>query len=328
MNLLFIGGTGNISSACAALLQQRGHEIWILSRGRRSVPEGYQAFAADRNDAASVRQALGKLKPDVVLNFIGYELSEVRSDYELFRDVGQYLFISSTTVYAKPPTRLPIPDDAPLGNAFWPYAQKKQLCEEWLLEQWTRNGFPVTIVRPSLTYSHRWIPNPLSSSSYTFAKRLEEGKPVYVPDDGETPWTVTAADDFAVGLAGLVGRSETHGQAFHITSDEVLTWNRITAEIAAAVGATDPKILQIPTDFICDVAPQMVGTLKGDKSHPGVFDNRKIKRFVPDFVCRKPFRQGVRESVNWLRAHPAEQNLNAPLDAVCDAVVRAWQNRS
>ena len=239
--------------------------------------------------------------------------------------VRQYVFISSATVYSKPPPRLPITEDAPVGNAWWDYAQKKLACEQWLQARQQATGFPVTIVRPSHTYSKRWIPNPVSSASYTFAARLEQGKPVFVPDEGENPWTLTAASDFAVGLAGLLGRSDTVGEAFHITSDEVLTWNQIYSEIAASVGASSANIVKIPTDFICQIAPQLTGNLKGDKSHPGVFDNSKIKRFVPEFQCRKPFRIGVRESVNWLRAHPEQQNLNPQVDATFEQVVDAWR---
>lgn len=329
MKILFIGGTGNISADCAALLYERGHCIAVMSRGRRSVPKEYQRVVADRHDLEAVRTALGGLRPDVVINFLGYELSDVQTDYELFQGViRQYVFISSATVYEKPPRRLPITEDAPLGNAFWDYARKKLACEEWLGQRWRESQFPVTMVRPSHTYSRRWVPNPVSSSSYTFTARLESGKPVYVPDDGETPWTLTASSDFAVALAGLIGKPEALGEAFHITSDEVLTWNQIVAEIAAALGVTAPRVVRVPTDVICQVAPQMIGTLKGDKAHPGVFDNAKIKRFVPEFACRKPFRLGVRESIAWLRANPDQQNLSAQVDALCDAVVAAAEARA
>jgi nucleoside-diphosphate-sugar epimerase len=333
MKLLFIGGTGNISEDCAALLRERGHEIWVLTRGRSAVPPAYRALQADRKDLSAMRAAVAGALPDVVLNFLGYELADVQSDYELFQGaVRQYIFISSASVYAKPAAKLPLTEDTPLGNPWWDYAQKKIACEQWLQQQWEQTGFPVTIVRPSHTYSHRWIPNPVSSSSYSFAARLERGLPVFVPDDGENPWTLTAASDFAIGLAGLVGNPEALGQTFHITSDEVLTWNRICAEIAAAVApppgsgpATPSKIVQIPADFICRIAPRFTGTLKGDKVHPGVFDNSKIKRFVPEFQARKPFRTGVRESVAWLRAHPAHQNLSPELDATIDQIIAAWR---
>jgi nucleoside-diphosphate-sugar epimerase len=328
MKILFLGGTGNISSDCAALLHERGHEILVLSRGRNAVAPGYRAIQADRKDAGAMRAALAGLRPDVVLNFLGYEVSDVQVDYELFNGVvRQYVFISSAVVYAKPPQRLPLTEEAPLGNPFWDYAEKKLACERWLQQRRQETGFPVTIIRPSHTYSKRWIPNPVSSGSYTFAARLEQGQPVFIHDDGESPWTLTTAGDFAVGLAGLVGKPEAVGETFHITSDEVLSWNQIYAEIASALGVESPQIVKVPTDFICQVAPQLAGTLKGDKAHPGVFDNSKIKRFVPGFRCRTPFRLGVRESVSWLRAHPEQRDLKPELDELIERVVAAWQQR-
>jgi nucleoside-diphosphate-sugar epimerase len=330
MKILFIGGTGNISTECAALLHQRGHEILILSRGRSAVPPEYRLLQADRSDRAAMQAVLKGLEPDVVLNFIGYDLPEVQADFELFRGVTrQYVFISSVTVYAKPPRQLPMTEEAPVGNVWWDYAQKKLACEQWLRQRWEQDGFPLTIVRPSHTYSKRWIPNPIASSSFTYAARLEQGRPVIVPDNGENPWTLTAASDFAQGLAGLLGTPKAIGEAFQITSDEVLTWNQIVAEIAAALAEPrpipPPQVAKIPTDFICQIAPAWIGNIKGDKCHPGVFDNSKIKRFVPEFRCRVPFRAGIRESVAWLRSHPEAQNLNPELDALIDEVIGAWR---
>jgi nucleoside-diphosphate-sugar epimerase len=328
MKILFVGGTGNISTECTALLHERGHEILVVTRGRSAVPPGYQAIVADRKDAMAIRAALNGVQPEVVINFLGYDLPDLRVDYELFKGVvRQYVFISSTAVYAKPPQKLPLTEDAPVGNAWWEYAQKKIACEQWLRQRHQEGGFPVTIVRPSHTYSKRWVPNPVSSGSYTFTARLEQGKPVWIHDDGESPWTLTAASDFAVGLAGLVGKAEAIGETFHITSDEVLTWNQIYADIAAAVRVRSPWVVKVPTDFICEIAPQLTGTLKGDKAHPGVFDNSKIKRLVPEFRCRMPFRLGVRQSVNWLREHPDQQNLKPELDALVEKVLGAWERR-
>jgi nucleoside-diphosphate-sugar epimerase len=329
MKILFIGGTGNISTECAAWAHRHGHEIAVLSRGRSVVPKEYRAVVADRHDAAGFRAALGSWKPEVVVNFLGYELADVQLDFELFHSVvAQYIFISSASAYAKPPSRLPITEDVPLANPWWEYSRKKIACEAWLLEQHRQNAFPLIIVRPSHTYSEIWVPNPVSSSSYTYAARLETGKPVYVPDDGQTPWTLTASSDFAVGLGGLLGNKAAVGEAFHITSDEVLTWNQIAAGIASALGVKSPQIVYAPTDLICQIAPQMIGTLKGDKAHPGVFDNSKIKKFVPGFRCQKPFSVGVRESIAWLRAHPDQQNLNPKLDKLIDDVVAAVRAKS
>ena len=327
MRILFIGGTGNLSGECTALLHERGHEIIVVTRGQSEVPSAYRAVVADRKDPAAMRAALAGLKPDVVIDFIAYEVPDVQMDYEIFgNSLRQYIFISSTVVYVKPAPRLPMTEETPLGNPFWPYAVKKLECEEWLRGR-RREGFPVTIVRPSHTYGPRWFPNMVSSAGYTLAARMEAGKPVFVPDDGENPWTLTAASEFAVGVAGLAGNERAVGEAFHITSDESLTWNQIYAATAEALGVKSPNVLKIPTSFICEQSPKMIGPLRGDKACPGVFDNSKIKRFVPDFCCRKPFREGIRESVAWYRAHPDKKWINPDADATFDQVTAAWLKR-
>jgi len=328
MTILLFGGTGNLSADCAALIHTQGHGVQIMTRGHNQLPPEYTAFRADRKDLEALRRVVDKAKPDVVVDFIAYDLEDVRIAYECLRGrVRQYVFISSATVYRKPPQQLPITEDTPLGNPYWDYAQRKIACEHWLRARWEQDCFPVTIVRPSHTYSRRWVPNPVSSSSFTFARRIELGLPVFVPDDGESLWTLTASTDFAAGLAGLLGRADTLGQAFHITSDEALSWNQIVREIADALGVSEPRCLRVPTDLICRVVPQLTGNLKGDKAHPAVFDNTRIKRFVPGFRCRVPFRVGVRESVAWLRSHPEHQNLNPAVDAMCKAVAAASAGR-
>lgn len=319
MKILFIGGTGNISTDCAALLHERGHEITVLTRGHSPVPAAYRAVIGDRRDLA----VLASVTADVVINFLGYDLPDVEADYAVFAGkIRQYIFISSATVYAKPHRFLPINEKAPLGNPFSEYAQKKLALEEWLTAQ---KDFPVTIVRPSHTYGCRWFPNVVSSAGWTFPARLVAGQPVFVPNDGTNPWTLTHTSDFAAGLAGLVGNDKAIGEAFHITSDEALSWNKIYAETAKALGVT-PVIEQIPVEFLCAKFPEFIGGLKGDKAEPGVFDNAKIKKFVPDFVCRKSFADGIRESVAWYATHPSEKIVVAKTNARFDEVLAAWRS--
>lgn len=325
MKLLFIGGTGNISTDCAALLHQRGHEIIIVTRGNVRVPPEYRSITADRKNLDAMQGALDGVNPDVVINFLGFGLPDIETDYALFAGkVRQYVFISTAMVYAKPHRQIPITENAPLGNEFSDYAKNKLACERWLLE---KRDLPVTIVRPSHTYSKCWIPNIVSSAGYWFAARLEQGKPIFVPNDGENPWTLTATTDFTVGLAGLVGNDKAVGETFHITSDEALPWNQIYAEIAAALGVPMPVIEKIPVDFICERFPDLIGPVRGDKAEPAIFDNSKIKKFVPDFICRKPFVAGIRESVAWLCAHPKDHNINPKNDALVDQIIAAWRKR-
>ena len=326
MNLLFLGGTGNLSAACARACHERGHQVSVLTRGQTSVPPEYHSVVADRKDPSAMRAALAGRTFDCVLNFIGFDLAEVQADFALFHgNTGQYVFISSATVYEKPPRTLPIREATPVGNAWWEYARKKIACEEWLMSRFRGDGFPVTVIRPSHTYSRHWIPNLVSSAGYSFAARLERGEPVFVADRGANPWTLTHADDFAVGVAGLAGRREAVGEAFHITSDEALPWKSIYREIAAALGLGDPQIDEVPLGLICEATPHLEGNLRGDKAHPATFDNTRIKRLVPEFHARKPFAAGIRESVAWMRGHPERQRLNPQIDATNNAVIAAWR---
>lgn len=324
MRILFIGGTGNLSADCVELLYRQGHEVCVLTRGGSAMPEGYRRVVADRKDAQSFGKAIESCFPDIVVNFLGFDTSDVELDHSLFAGrVRQYLFISSATVYAKPHGRLPLTEDSPLGNPFWDYAQKKQSCEAWLMTRFLGEGFPVTIVRPSHTYSHRWVPNPVSSASYSYASRIERGLEVIVPDEGVTPWTLTSTRDFAVGLAGLVGNEAAVGEAFHITSAESMGWKAIMEEVARAFGVPVAKVVGVPTDWVQKVAPELYGPWKGDKANPAIFDNSKIKRFVPEFGCKVAFSEGVRESIAWLQAHPEQQNLRPEIDVLCERLAGA-----
>lgn len=325
MNVLLIGGTGNLSADFAAALHEQGHTVGVVTRGQSPVPAHYRSVIADRRDLRAMREALRGFAPEVVVNFLGFQPEDVEADLELFAGrVTQYVFISSATVYAKPPPRLPIAEDCPLGNAYWDYARAKIACEERLRRAFAETGFPITIVRPSHTYSRRWVPNPFGSSAWNFAARIERGLPVVLPDTGETRWTLTAASDFAVGLAGLIGNARAIGEAVHITSEEALPWREIYAGIATALGVETTEVVPVPTEFICRVVPRLTGPLKGDKSHPGIFDNAKLRGLVPGFQCRKPFREGIAESVAWLRAHPEQWRLDPTLDAEMEAILAAW----
>ncbi len=329
MRILFLGGTGNISSECALLLHRRGHEVTVLTRGHTPVPPIYRAVHADRKNRAALADALAELRIDVVLNFIGYSTEDLEIDYSIFRNrVRQYLFISSTVVYAKPHKILPLTEDAPTGNPYSQYAQNKLACEQWLLRRFRDEGFPVTIVRPSHTFGKRWLPNTISSASPIILRRFLEGRPVFLHNDGQNLWTITAAEDFAVGCAGLVGREDAIGETFHITGDTALTWNQIYREIARAAGVPHPNIEHIPLDFIIEQDPAFEAGLRGDKAEHGVFDNAKIKRFVPEFECRKSPRRGLEEAVAWFLEDPARMTVAPELEARVDRILSAWNQRN
>lgn len=327
MDVLIIGGSGNISYDFAAHLLEAGHRVATVTRGNGPVPAGCSPIHCDISDRPAFAAAVADLRPDCVVDFLCFDPDDARADYEVFRGkTGQFVFISSATVYEKPATRLPVVEDMPRGNPFSEYAQKKHAAEDYLMEV-GGSDFPVTIVRPSHTYSRAWIPSPLNGSDFTVARRILDGRPILVHDDGQSLWTLTATTDFAVGLAGLLGRCDAMGEAFHITSDEPLSWNCIYQEIGAALGA-EPEIVYMPAEFIRQAWAPAEAKLQGDKAQHAVFDNRKIKRFVPEFQCAKSFRQGVREAVAWLTADPARQKVSPDQDALIDDLIDKWREQA
>jgi nucleoside-diphosphate-sugar epimerase len=325
MNVLLIGGTGNISAEVAESLNAAGHNVIVVSRGRRPVDSKYTHIATDRNDADRFAFAVGaaEVDPDVVINFLGFQPEQCQIDRTVFAGkIRQYIFISTAMVYAKPHD-LPVTEDHPRGNDLSDYATAKIACEDWLWQN-SDADFPVTIVRPSHTFGRSWIPSPASGSAdWTVAARILDGRPIVVHGDGQSLWTLTACADFADGLTGLVGKQEAIGEAFHITHDTALTWNGIYYEIGLALGV-QPEIVYIPAGFLAEQTPSLRGSLLGDKANDALFDNTKIKRFVPTFEATRSFRTAIRESVAWYRQDSKRQQVDSDKDAQMDAWIDAW----
>jgi nucleoside-diphosphate-sugar epimerase len=330
MRVLFIGGTGIISTASTSLAAERGIELTLLTRGRRvaDLPAGVKTLAVDIADADAAARALADAAFDAVVQWIAFTPAQIERDLALFRGrTRQYVFISSASVYQKPATHYRITESTPLANPYWEYARNKIACEERLLRAYREEGFPVTIVRPSLTYGETQIALAVNSwiKSYTVVDRMRRGKKVIVPGDGTSLWVITHNSDFAKGLVGLLGHPQAAGHAFHITTDEVMCWDqfyRITGEAAGA----EPQLIHIPSDFIAACLPEKLGSLIGDKSVSVVFDNSKIKQFVPGYCATTTFAQGVRGTLAWFDADPARRQIDADADAAWDRLIEAYES--
>jgi nucleoside-diphosphate-sugar epimerase len=324
MKILFIGGTGIISSACVPLALERGMEVYLLNRGRsqRTIPAAARILTADIHNSASVKAALGDLNFDVVMEWIGFVPAHIERDINLFRGrTGQYVFISSASAYQTPPTSLPVTESTPLDNPFWEYSRNKIACEERLIRAYREDKFPITIVRPSHTYDRTLLP---FHGGYTVVDRMRKGQKVIVHGDGTSLWTLTHHRDFAKGFIGLLGNHRVIGETVHITSDEWLTWNQIFKIVADAAKAEFIPV-HIPSDFIAKFDPAWGASLLGDKAHSMVFDNTKFKRIVPEFNCTIPFSQGAREIITWYDEDPARQVINEQANKKFDQIIAAYE---
>ena len=334
MKALFIGGTGTISTAIVKrLAEDPCWEVWLLNRGNRKdvVPEGVKQIIADINDEADVAKKLEGMEFDVVSEFIGFVPAQMERDYRLFKGkTKQYIFISSASAYHKPAASYIITEGTTMANPHWEYSRNKIACEEFLMKKYREEGFPVTIVRPSHTYDERNVPLGVHGNKGFFQviKRMQEGKPVIIQGDGSSLWTVTFNSDFAVGYTGLMGNPHAIGEAFHITGDESLTWDQIYKTIADALGV-ELKAYHVASDFLSEVGAKygydFEGGLTGDKSVTVVFDNRKLKRAVPDMCTKVRFDQGVRIALAYVLSHPECQVEDPEFDAWCDKVIAAQE---
>jgi nucleoside-diphosphate-sugar epimerase len=324
LRVLFIGGSGVISSACSRVAVDSGIELFVLNRGRstaRPLPPGVNVLQADIREPATVRDVINDLDFDAVVDWVAFIPGQVRTDIDLFRGrTGQYVFISSASAYQTPPARMPVTESTPLRNPYWQYSRDKIACEDLLVRSYREEGFPATIVRPSHTYDATLVP---FDGGWTVLGRMLAGKPVIVHGDGTSLWTLTHHDDFARAFVPLLGHPRTLGEAIHITSDDVLTWNQIAEALAAALGVT-PRLVHVPSDAITAADPEWGAGLLGDKAHSMVFDNAKLRSIVPGWRAVIPFERGARQIVDWYLADPARQVTDAALDAVMDKLAAAW----
>jgi len=329
MRVLFIGGTGIISTACTRLAAERGIDLTLLTRGQHTadLPDGVRTRIADIDDPSAAARALEDTMFDAVVDWIAFTPAHVERDLALFRGrTRQYIFISSASAYQKPPGHYLITESTPLANPYWQYSRDKIACEELLMKAYREEGFPITIVRPSLTYGDTQIPLAVNSwlKPYTIVDRMRRGKKTIVPGDGTSLWVITHNSDFAKGLIGLLGHRQAIGNAFHITSDEVMCWDqfyRITAEAAGA----EAQLVHIPSDFLAACNPDKLGSLVGDKSVSVVFDNSKIKGFAPGYCATTPFSEGIRRTIAWFDADPARQAIDHEANARWDKLIAAWE---
>ena len=327
MKVLFIGGTGTISTACTALASERGIELFLLNRGQRqvTVPAAVRLLTGDINeDRAGVEALLKEHSFDVVVDWIAFTVDQVERDIEIFSGrSGQYVFISSASAYQKPITHHRITEATPLANPFWQYSRDKIACEERLMFECRERSFPMTIVRPSHTYGPTSLPTGVGGGP-TVVARMRAGKKIIVHGDGESLWVMTHNTDFAKAFVGLLGHPKSIGHAFQITSDEVLTWNQIYASIGRACG-TEVQMVHIPSDLINHVDPTTGAGLLGDKACSVVFDNSKVRELVPGYVATVPFARGVEQSIAWLDAEPTRLQVDAEKDMMMDRIIDAYE---
>ncbi|MDB5507021.1 MAG: putative mRNA-binding protein [Devosia sp.] len=318
-SVLFVGGTGQISLSCVEVAVKAGHEVTVFNRGKvdARLPSGVATLTGDVKDPASYAQLKGQ-RFDVVCQFLAFTPDQLAQDLAVFTGtVGQYIFISSASVYEKPASHYVITEQTPAVNPYWLYSQNKIACENLLTGQ---TALPWTIIRPSHTV-RTGLPTMVGEGD-VIARRMLAGKPVIVAGDGKTPWTLTRSQDFAVPFVNLFGKPAALGEVFHITSNRAYTWDAIYTAIADGIGGT-ADIVHVPTDTMIRYNRNWEGPLTGDKSWAALFDNSKVKAVAGDFQCVEVLSEVLAEPIMHLKQRLAGPAADATeLETLIDRMAK------
>jgi len=336
LRVLFLGGAGMIGSAAAAEVVRQGHELTIVTRGepRRAVPAGVRQVRCDVSQPAGLAAALadrpGTGSPgagpagggpdwDVVVNWVGFTPDQVAGHVGLFAGrTGQYVFISTCSVFARPVPQLPVTESSPRRHPVFAYPRDKISCEELLLAAYRDSGFPLTIVRPFHTYDETVVP---VLAGWTAIARMRAGKPAVVHGDGTSLWTLMHSADFARALVPLLGNAHATGESVNITSGDMLTWDQIHLTLAAAAGVREPVLAHRASETIAAHWPAWADVLEHDFRHSMVFDTARLRYLVPDFRPRISFSAGARAIIEYYDGDRARQQVNSGLDAAFDRLL-------
>jgi nucleoside-diphosphate-sugar epimerase len=320
MKILYIAGTGEISYACVEAGAAAGQDITVFNRGTTTepLPTGVKSIRGEMND--STYRQLGSGGFDVVCQFLAYEPAQIEKDLVIFGGkIAQYLFISTTSAYQKPPADWRITESTPLANPYWPYSQTKADMEHTLFTWHAAGKLPVTVVRPSHTYRRRFPGTFIPGDDHVW--RMLSGRPVLIHGDGTSLWTYTHANDFAKPFIRLLGNEQAIGHAFHITRPDATTWNTIFHTIARVL-SVEPTFVYVPTMTLVKYNAEWTGPLLGDKTWPVQFDLSKLTRVAGDFQCTVSMEEGLRGVLEHYRQRAgrfvADEKLHGLVDRIAE----------
>jgi len=328
MKVLFIGGSGTISTQVSKLAIKKGIDLYALNRGSHNdkLPKEVKILRADINQRQQVEKLLEGQYFDSIVQWISFTVENVKRDYELFKDhTKQFVFISSASAYFKPIPFIPITEAIPLGNKYWEYSENKKKCEDYLLSV-SSDDFNVTIIRPSHTYNETMLVSQLSSRKYpyTMIDRMLNGKQIILPNDGQSLWTLTYSGDFAKTFIDILGNPKTYGEFYHLTGDKVYTWEQINAFICEAVGVK-PNVIYIPIEFIIKHFPEYKAEIYGDKLTSTTFDNSKIKFVTNHYESAFSYKDIVKLAVQRLIENKELQGIDVEFNERYDRLIEDFQ---
>lgn len=326
--VLLIGGTGTISTEITKRLAQDPNiDLYLLNRGNRKLEiEGnYTSILGDINQFDEIKKILEPYQFDVVCNFVLFSPEQAKMNYELFKNkTKQFIFISTAVTYYRD-EKCVFDETSKQGNPYSQYGQMKEAVESYFLEKY-EEGFPITIIRPSQTYSRDRIPLSVKGKTcWSVVERMLAGKEVIVHGDGQSIWACTHSKDFAKAFKAVVGNEETIGQAYQIMNDELLTWDMIYQTLAREL-KVEYKPVYIPSSLLRKAKKyDLNSSIYGDKRNSCIFDISKIKEIIPEFTCEINLEAGIKEYLKYMDEHPELKIHEPEFDTWCDNVIEGYR---
>ena len=325
--VLIIGGTGTISSPITRILSQDGNvDLYVLNRGSRKdeLPDRVHRLKADiRKDTEEIKEMIKDLYFDSIISFLIMDKNDAKINIDLFKGkTDQFIFIS-TVVALDHIISCNVDEDLPYGNRFSNYGRNKEECEKLFLNE---KGFPVTIVRPTQTYSENRIPLSIKGKTYwSVCSRMIKGKEVIVHGDGQSVWAGTHADDFARLFMPLVANRETIGEIYQIMNPESYTWDMIYQTLADELGGTY-KPVYISSELLDGSKKyNWKESIHGDKHFSNIFDISKIRKLNPDHEFSVDMKKGIKMFVEYMNEHPEEKREDPEFDRWCDDTIEKYK---
>ena len=322
MKVLFIGGTGLISTAISRQLLESGHDVSLFNRGKteQRLPDGATSIVGDRKNYAEFEATFADKSYDVVVDMVAFVPEDCASAIRAFKGrCKQFIHCSTVCVYSGPVEQIPTTETEPY-HSIGTYGKNKIECEKLLLAAHQNDGFPVTIMRPSHSYGEGGGMIRPFGPGEGLVSRLRQKLPLIVPGDGQGLWASCHVDDVARGFIATMMNEKCIGEAYNIASDEYITWDRYLETKAKIVGGTFEPVC-IPVDVLRQIAPDWAGGTSEIFAWPSIFDNSKLKRDTDYTGQTVSFEEGSRREFEWLEAN----GKLADSDSREDDLIEKWR---
>lgn len=327
MNILIIGGSGILSSAVVDQCIDKGYNVTMMNRGNNSAytNESANLIICDARDESAVRKKTSGTHFDVVIDFIVFNLEQLKRSLSLFGNIAdQYIFISSAQAYNTSIQKEHVETDE-TPQPLWSYSVNKDICEKYLQSYCKEHRINYTIVRPGVNYDNRRIPYgmyPPIGKHWTIVARILAGKPIITWNNGENKLNLTRVEDFASGMVGLLGNQKAYNECFNVVGDYIYSWKQVL-EILEKLLHVPVKTVDLPLSLYADeLEKEDREMLLGGRACDLVCSNTKLKSVVPEFHSTINLEKGIQMTLDWYRKNDYYQGFDYRWDAEQDKIIK------